>query len=106
VRWTKGDAKKLLCGSESDERTAKKGINMMKVNETHVHAFYEKIKVAFYTIRFAAEGRVNIFPTISSFTYTRQTMSQFGMNFIYVINFSNVQNVLRISIMYVISSLE
>jgi len=29
-------------------------------------------------------------------------MSQFGMNFIHVINFSNVQNVLRISVMYVI----
>jgi len=30
-------------------------------------------------------------------------MSQFGMNFIHVTNFSNVQNVLRISIVYVIS---
>jgi len=30
-------------------------------------------------------------------------MSQFGMNFIHVINFSTVQNVLRISVMYVIS---
>jgi len=28
-------------------------------------------------------------------------MSQFGINFIHVINFSNVQNGLRISIMYV-----
>jgi len=28
-------------------------------------------------------------------------MSQFGINFIHVINFSNVQNVLRISVMYI-----
>jgi len=30
-------------------------------------------------------------------------MSQFGMNFTHVINFSNVQNVLRVFVMYVIS---
>ena len=30
-------------------------------------------------------------------------MSQFGMNFIHVINFSYVQNVLRVFVMYVIS---
>jgi len=30
-------------------------------------------------------------------------MSQFGINFIHVINFSEVQNVLRISAMYVMS---
>ena len=38
-----------------------------------------------------------------TFTYTRQAMSQFGMNFIHVINFSNVQNVLFISVIYVMS---
>jgi len=30
-------------------------------------------------------------------------MSQFGINFIHVINFSNLQNVVRISVMPVIS---
>ena len=38
-----------------------------------------------------------------TFTSTRQTMSQFGMNFIHVISFSNVQNILFISVMYVMS---
>jgi len=30
-------------------------------------------------------------------------MFQFGINFIHVLNFSNVQNILRISVMYVMS---
>ena len=47
--------------------------------------------------------RVNIFLINFNFTYTKQAMSQFGINFIHVINFSNVQNVLRISVMYVMS---
>jgi len=34
-----------------------KGMNMMKVNKTHVQAFYEKIKVLHY-FRFAAEGLI------------------------------------------------
>jgi len=32
-----------------------RGMNMMKVNQTHVHAVYEKIKVLHY-YRFAAKG--------------------------------------------------
>jgi len=35
----------------------RKGINMIKVNETHVHAFYKKVKVIHY-FRFAAEGLI------------------------------------------------
>jgi len=42
-----------LCGSESDEPTPKKGMNMMKVNETHDHPVHEKIKVVHY-FRFTA----------------------------------------------------
>jgi len=50
-----------LCGSErtyTKKRTnvrQKKGMNIMKVNETHDHAVYDKIKVLHY-FRFAAEG--------------------------------------------------
>ena len=80
-----GEPKIKLCSSESGERTLKKEINMTKVNETHVHAFYEKIKVLHY-FRFAAK-RVNIFPINFNFTYTRQARSQFDINFIHVINF-------------------
>jgi len=72
----------------------------MKVNATQDHAVYEKIKVP-HCFRFAAEGL--IFFLNFNFTYTRQTMSQFGINFIHVINFSDVQNVLCISVMYVMS---
>ena len=41
-------------------------INMMKVNETHVQAAFEKIEVRHY-FRFAAR-RVNIFPINLNFT--------------------------------------
>ena len=44
-------------------------MDMIKVNETHVHAVYEKIEVRHY-FRFAAR-RVNIFPINLTFTYTR-----------------------------------
>jgi len=44
----KGAPKIQFYGSESDERTPKKGMNMMKVNETHDHAVYEKIKELHY----------------------------------------------------------
>jgi len=44
-----------LCGSESDERTPKRGMKMTKVND--VHAVYEKIKVLHY-FRFVAEGLI------------------------------------------------
>ena len=74
---------------------------MMKVSETHDHTVYEKIKVLHY-FRFAAEGLI-FFLLIIHIYSTRQAMSQFGINFIHVINFSNVQNVLRISVMYVMS---
>jgi len=63
-------------------------MNVMKVNETHVHAVYEKIKIRHY-FRFAAK-RVNIFPIDFNFTYTRYVMSEFGINFIHVTNFSKV----------------
>jgi len=46
--------------------------------------------------------RVNIFPFNFIFTHTREAMSQFGMDFIHVINFYNVHNVRRISVMFVI----
>ena len=77
------------------------GMNLMKVNETHDNAVYEKIKVLHY-FKFGAEGFI-FFLLNLNFTYTRQAMSQFGINVIHVINFSNVQNVLRISVMYVMS---
>ena len=61
----KGAPKIQLCGSESDERTPKKEMNMMKVNETHDHAVYEKIKVLHYSIsgcrRVSCYRRVNYF---------------------------------------------
>ena len=75
------------------------GMNMMKGNETHDHAVYEKIKVLYY-FRFAAEGLIFL---IISISHIRQAMSQFGINVIHVINFSNVQNVLRISVIYVMN---
>jgi len=75
---------------------------MMKVNETHVHAVCEKIKVLHY-FRFATEGLV--FFLLISISHILD-MSQFGINFVHVINFSNVQNVLCISVMYMMSSLE
>jgi len=33
----RGCQKIQLCGSESDERTPKQGMNMIKVNETHIY---------------------------------------------------------------------
>jgi len=72
---------------------------MMKVNETHDHSVYEKIKVLHYL----GCCRMIIFPINFNFTYTRQAVSQFDINFIHVIHFYNVQNVLRISVMYVMS---
>jgi len=48
-------------------------------------------------------SRVNIFPINFNFTYTRQVMSEFGINVIHVMNFSNVQDVLCISVMHVMS---
>jgi len=53
-RWAKGAAKTYNCVVQkvTNECYTKKG--MMKVNETHVHAVYEKIKVLHY-FRFAAE---------------------------------------------------
>ena len=47
--------------------------------------------------------RVNIVPIHFNFTYTRQATSHLVINFIHVINFFSVQNVLRISVMYVMS---
>jgi len=51
-------------------------------------------------------SRVNIFPSNFNFTYTRQAMPQFGINFIHARNFSNVPNVLRVSVMYAMSRIE
>jgi len=74
---------------------------MMKVNETHEHAVYEKVRVLHY-FRFSAEGLI-FFQFNFNFTYTRQALSQFGLNFNYTINFSHEQNVLRIFLMYAMS---
>jgi len=60
-------------------------MNMMEVNETYVHAVYEKIEVWHY-FRFAAR-RANILPLNFNFTYTRQVMSQFGINFIHAMEY-------------------
>jgi len=57
-----------LYGSESDECTPKKGMNMRKANETHDHAVYEKIKVLHY-FRFVAEGMI-FFLFNFNFTYS------------------------------------
>ena len=75
---------------------------MMKVNETHVHTVYAKTndKTSLFQV---CCGRINIFPINFNFEYTRKALSRFGMNFIHVINFSNIQNVLRISATYVMS---
>ena len=51
----RGRQKIQLCGSESDERTPREGMNIMKVNETHDHAVYEKTKVL-HCFRCVAEG--------------------------------------------------
>jgi len=61
-----------------------KGMNMMEVNETHIHSVYKKIKVLHY-LRFAAEGL--IFFLLISISHTRQAMSQFVINFSHVIHF-------------------
>jgi len=45
---------------------------MMKVNETHGHAVYQKIKELHIS---ALLQRVNIFPINFNFTYTMQAMS-------------------------------
>jgi len=70
-----------------------KGMNMMKVNETHTPScsLWEDKGTTLFQV---CCRRVNIFPIYFKFTYTRQAMSQFGINFINVTNFSNVQNLL------------
>jgi len=73
---------------------------MMKVNETHVHAIYVNTKGT--TLFQVCCRLVLIFPINFNFTHTRQPTSQLGMNFIHVINFSNLQ-VLRITVVYGIS---
>jgi len=62
-RRANGAPKIQLCGSESDERTPKKIMNIMKMNETTDHAVDEKIKVLHYYFqvlffRFSAEGLI------------------------------------------------
>jgi len=49
-------------------------MNMMKVNETHDHAVYEKMKVLAHTISGLLQ-KGNIFPINFNFTFTRQVMS-------------------------------
>ena len=54
-RWAKVGAKKYNCVVQKVTNIdRKKRMNMMKVNETHVHAVYEKIKVLHY-FSFAAD---------------------------------------------------
>jgi len=98
--WNKRGAKKQLCGSKSDKwRTyTKNGMNIVKVNEAYDHVVYDKGTTFQVCCR-----RVNIIPINFNFTYTEQAMSTFGTNFVHVIIFCNFQNVLRISVMYVIS---
>jgi len=74
----------------------------MKVNEAHDHAVYGKIKVLHY-FRFAAEGLI-FFLLISTSHILGKLCRNLVKNVIHVINFSNVQNVLRTSAMYVMSS--
>jgi len=73
----------------------------MKVNETRDHAVYEKIKILHY-FRCATEGLI-FFLLISISRILGKLCSKFGMNFIHVINVSSVQNVLGISVIYVVS---
>jgi len=70
----------------------------VKVNEAYDHVVYDKGTTFQVCCR-----RVNIIPINFNFTYTEQAMSTFGTNFVHVIIFCNFQNVLRISVMYVIS---
>ena len=63
-------------------------MNVIKVNEAHVHTVYEKREIRHY-FRLASR-RVNIFPMNLNFTYTRCVMWNFGTNFLHVTNFSNV----------------
>ena len=78
-----------LCGSGSDNVHQTKGMNTMKVNETHVHAVYEKIKVLHY-FRFAAE-RLIIFLLISIHIYSARYVAIWHTFYsCTVINFSNV----------------
>jgi len=55
------------------------------------HMIVQFIRFRYYTISGLLQ-RVNILPINFNFTYTRKAMSQFGIHFIHVINFSNVQN--------------
>jgi len=72
-RWAKRGAKKDQKYNYVVHKVTnvhqEKTMNMMKVNETHVHAVYEKIEVWQY-FRFAAR-RVNIFLINFNFTCTR-----------------------------------
>jgi len=56
-RWAKGGDNKYNCVLQKITNVHQKGMNMMKVNETHDHAVHEKIKVLHY-IRFADEGLI------------------------------------------------
>ena len=49
-RWAKDCAKIQLCGSGSDERTPKKGMNMMKVNEMKHTTMQFMRRGKYYTI--------------------------------------------------------
>ena len=100
-RWEKGASKIQLCGSGSDESTPKKG-NEHDESEwnTRSYSLWEDRGTTLFQVCWR---RVDIFPNNFNFTYTRQPMSQVSINFIHVINFSNVQNVLRICVMYVMS---
>jgi len=100
----RGVQKIQLCGSESDERTPEKGIrNEHYESEWNTRSCNLWEKNQGTTLFQVCCRRVNIFPINFNFAYTRQAMSHFGTNFIHVINVSNVQNVLRVSVMCVMS---
>jgi len=69
-----------LCGSESDERTPKKGNEHDESQRnTHSRSLWEDKGTALFQV---CCRRVNIFPNNFHFICTRQGLSQFGILYI------------------------
>jgi len=85
VLGQRGRQKVEFCDSESDESIPKTGNEHGESEWNTRSCSYSKDNGT--TLFQVWCRRVNIF-----FAYTRQAMSQFGTNFIHVINLSNVQN--------------
>jgi len=83
-RCANGVAKNtVVCFRKWRTYTKKRGMNMIKVNETHVQVvLWEDIGTALFQV---CCRRVNLFPNNFHFTYTRQAMSQFSLTMLLLV---------------------